>query len=199
MAESVDVALAGESGAAQAEARVGARGVPASILIGTIAVLVVLVSMPRFRAHAIHANRKDARIALDLLGAAVFAPEADERVAQTLPQVIAASASLRHRFPDARPVAAATTAGVQLLHHGYRIDTGYVIAGVERRTALVAWPDRFGVTGDVAYALTGDGAMWGHANGGLWSAGEQELATADLADEGWVPIRGPREAEAAAD
>ncbi|MEM9383383.1 MAG: hypothetical protein AAGB93_25800 [Planctomycetota bacterium] len=194
MAHSIEIAGTAEGGAATAaNVRAGSRGVPASILIATIAVLVVVVSLPRFRAHAIDANRKDARVALDLLGSAVFAPALPSRVAErasrTLPDVIRSSAALQHRFPDARAVAAA--AGVQLLHHGYRIDTGWVIEGVERRPALVAWPDRYGVTGDVAYALTGDGALWGHPNAGLWSAGEQELAVADLADEGWARLRGP--------
>lgn len=99
--------------------------------------------------------------------------------------------ALSHRFPDARP---APDTG-QLLHHGYRIDTGYLVEGFLRHPALVAWPNRYGRSGDVAYVLTADGRLHGHPNGGLWSAGTAGLMDADLSDEGWVLLF-DREADA---
>jgi len=174
-----------------AGARDASRGVPASILIGTIALLVILVSLPRFRAHALDANRADARLALSVLGTVVFDPEwtGEAPGVRGLLGVIESTPPLAHRFPDARP---ATDRG-QLLHHGYRFDTGLVLDGVKERPALVAWPDEYGKSGDVAYALAADGRLWGHLNGGLWTAGDRGLVVADLSDEGWVLLRAARE------
>jgi hypothetical protein len=175
-----------------AGARDASRGVPASILIGTIAVLVILVSLPRFRAHALEANRTDARVALNVLGTVVFDPswtgESGADGARGLLRVIESTPPLAHRFPDAR---AAAESG-QLVHHGYRFDTGMVRTGVTERPALVAWPDEYGKSGDVAYALASDGRLWGHLNGGLWTAGDRGLVVADLSDEGWVLLRTAR-------
>ncbi len=176
-----------------AGARDLSRGVPASILIGTIAVLVILVSLPRFRAHALDANRADARVALNVLGTVVFDPEwtgeAPGTGARGLLGVIESTPPLAHRFPDARRAADSG----QLLHHGYRFDTGMVLDGMRERPVLVAWPDEYGKSGDVAYALAADGRLWGHLNGGLWTAGDRGLVVADLSDEGWVLLRAARE------
>ncbi|MEM9801923.1 MAG: hypothetical protein AAGA20_16475 [Planctomycetota bacterium] len=172
-------------------------GVPAAVLVGGIALLVVLVSMPRFRAHAVAANRADARVALDILADVVFtrawtdgaaAPE-DPAEPEDLADVVAAVEMLRHRFPDARR---APDTG-QLVHHGYRIDTGYLRDGVVRRPALVAWPDAYGRSGDAAFAITAEGALWGHPNGGRWSAGTHELVEADVSGGSWTLLRASRD------
>ena len=39
------------------------EGVPGALIVATIAILVVMVSLPRFRAHVLDANRDDARLA----------------------------------------------------------------------------------------------------------------------------------------
>jgi len=162
------------------------------MLVSAIALLVVLVSLPRFQAHAVDANQSDARITLDVLGAVVFDPELEDGLAalegpDALLRLVAAVPALSHRFPDAR---AADGSG-QLVHHGYRVDTGFVLDGLESWPALVTWPEEFGVSGGAAFALTRDGRIFGHPNRGLWSAGESPLRTADLSDEGWVIVRGP--------
>ena len=54
---------------------VRSEGVPGALIVGTIAILVVLVSLPRFRAHVLDANRDDARLALGLLSERIFAPD----------------------------------------------------------------------------------------------------------------------------
>jgi len=168
-------------------------GVPSGLLIGAIALLVVLVSLPRFHAHAMDANRADARITLDVLGAEAFSADLSqdlllERGPGALSRLVQETPALKHRFPDAR--VSGDTA--QFLHHGYRVDTGFVLEGVESWPALVSWPDRFTDTGDAAFALTADGRMYGHPNRGLWSGGGSALRSVDLSDEGWTLIRPAR-------
>ncbi len=179
--------------APSASVQAAMRGVPAGILIGAIALLVVLVSLPRFHAHAMDANRADARITLDVLGAEAFNPGlAEELVLQSGPgaltRLLRNTPALTHRFPDAR---VSEDTG-QFLHHGYRVDTGFVLDGVESWPALVSWPDRFTDTGDAAFALTADGRLFGHPNRGLWSGGQSALRSVDLSDEGWTLLRPAR-------
>ncbi len=169
------------------------RGVPAGILVAAIALLVILVSLPRFHAHAMDANRSDARITLDVLGSAAFSSDlpGELGIAEgpgALIQLVRSTPSLDHRFPDAR---VAEDTG-QFLHHGYRVDTGFVLEGIQSWPAIVTWPDAFTESGDAAFALTRDGRLFGHPNGGLWSGGQSALRTVDLSDEGWVLLRPAR-------
>ena len=136
------------------------------------------------------ANRTDARITLDVLGAVAFSDElAPDLVPQSGPEALTRllrqTPALTHRFPDAR---VSEDTG-QFLHHGYRVDTGFVLDGIESWPALVSWPDRFTDTGDAAFALTADGRMYGHPNRGLWSGGRSALRNVDLSDEGWTLLR----------
>lgn len=179
--------------ATKPESATDTEGVPAALIVGAIALLVVLVSLPRFRAHVLRANRLDATTTLDVLGAVIFADEWQSAIEPGaaplhLPGVIEADERLSHRFPDARRALAAD-GRVELLHHGYLFDTGHVMDGAFRRPALVAWPAEFGKSGDAAYARTRDGAVWGHQNGGLWSGTADALMDADLSDEGWRRLR----------
>lgn len=181
----------------------GARseGVPGAMIVGTIAILVVLVSLPRFRAHALDANRADARLALGLLSERIFAPDWQAGMAgvsapDDLHEVIRRDARLDHRFPDARRVDAPGGLHDVLLHHGYLFDTGHVVVDGLRIPALVAWPEVYGRSGDMAYARTGDGAVYAHGNDGLWSGVTGALMDADLADEGWLQLSPSRQARA---
>lgn len=189
-------ASADQALSAPVEAR--SEGVPGALIVGTIALLVVLVSLPRFRAHALEANRGDARLALGLLSDRVFAPEWQAGIAggsapDDLHEVIRRDARLDHRFPDARRVDAPGGLHDALLHHGYLFDTGHVVVDGIRVPALVAWPEVYGRSGDMAYARTGDGAVYAHGNEGLWSGVAGALMDADLADEGWRQISPARE------
>lgn len=171
--------------AGQAVAEV--RGLPSGVLIGAIALLVVLVSLPRFRAHVLSSNREDAQLALVILAPVVFEQQWPEKLRVTddapdLSHVVDLTPALAHRFPDARSLEASSG----LLHHGYRIDTGFVHDGPLHRPALVAWPDDYGRSGDAAYAITADGTVYAHPNGGLWSGSGRTLALVDLSDESWV-------------
>lgn len=176
---------------------VRSEGVPGALIVGTIAILVVLVSLPRFRAHVLDANRDDARLALGLLSERIFAPEwqagmAGSAAPDDLHEVIRLDARLDHRFPDARSVDAPGGPHDVLLHHGYLFDTGHVVVEGQRLPALVAWPEVYGRSGDLAYARTGDGAVYAHGNEGLWSGVTGALMDADLADEGWRQLSPPR-------
>ena len=57
----------GASAVSRASSRPIGGGVPAVLLVGAIAVLVIVVSMPRFRAHVLDANRVDAEQTIELL------------------------------------------------------------------------------------------------------------------------------------
>lgn len=168
------------------------QGVPAAVLVGAIALLVVLVSLPRFRAHVLRANQEDARLTLDLLGQTVFAEGWLDgfdpgKAPEELFDVVLSEDRLLHRFQDARRVEGAP----QMLHHGYLVDTGNVLAGGLRRPALVTWPSTYGKSGDTAFARTRDGSMYAHRNGGLWTGPAHPLIHADLSDEGWKLVRRP--------
>ena len=178
------------------------EGVPGALIVATIAILVVMVSLPRFRAHVLDANRDDARLALGLLSDRIFAPEWQAgleggRAPEDLHGVISSDARLNHRFPDARSLEVPGGPHDVLLHHGYLFDTGHVVVNGTRVPALVAWPEVYGRSGDMAYARTGDGAVYAHGNEGLWSGVAGALMDADLADEGWQQVSPPREAPAA--
>lgn len=181
-----------------AKAASDTQGVPAAVLVGAIALLVVLVSLPRFRAHVLRANQDDARLTLDLMGQTVFAEGwldgfAPGAAPDELYDVVLSEERLVHRFQDARRVEGAP----HMLHHGYLIDTGHVVTGAPlSRPALVAWPETYGRSGDVAFARTQDGALYAHRNGGLWSGTSHPLLHADLSDEGWQIIRPPTPAAA---
>ena len=166
-----------------------AEGVPAALIVGAIALLVVLVSLPRFRAHVLRANRIDAPVTLDILGAYVFSEEwqrarTEDGAPDSLFAVIESEERLRHRFPDARRFEGPDGETI-LLHHGYLFGTGILIDGALRHPALVAWPSEYGRTGDAAFVKTGSGRTYGHDNRGLWSGSGNPLIEADLSDEGW--------------
>lgn len=160
--------------------------IPGGVIVAVIALLVVVVSMPRFRAHVVGSNRADARKTLALLGGTLFeeqwALELDGAdVPETLMGVIEAIPPLQHRFRDARRVPGST----ELRHHGYLFNTGHVLDAYGTHAALVAWPVEYARTGDAAFALTAGGELWIHANGGLWTSLERPLVDVDLSDEGW--------------
>ena len=207
-------------------------GVPAALLVSAIAVLVVVVSMPRFRAHVLEANREDAELTIGLLGGAVFrrtlptsTPMSTQRTSPGASELNRVSAEglfglvegverLRHRFRDARR----TDTPGELLHHGYRFATGYVLTGLREEDALVAWPNTYGKSGDLAFATISDGSIYAHPNHGLWSGadpstpppnvaasqesiqlapgGSQGLLNVDLSDESWVMVKRPTRAPA---
>ncbi|QDV07374.1 hypothetical protein Poly30_28980 [Planctomycetes bacterium Poly30] len=202
-------------------------GIPAALLVSAIAILVVVVSMPRFRAHVLEANREDAKLTIGLLGGAVFRntlprgvpmiPDSEGDTPGAIPaslrhldsadaglfELVRDVKRLKHRFPDARRTG---TSG-ELLHHGYRFATGYVYRNAVTEKALVAWPDAYDKSGDIAFATVSSGAIYGHPNGGLWSGadrsstvearieltpgGTQALFHVDLSDESWVLIQAP--------
>lgn len=164
----------------------GAEPIPGAVIVAMIALLVIVVSLPRFRAHVVQSNRDDVPRTLSLLGGTVFQEGWQERfpegdAPETLYGVVRGLEPLAHRFRDASPVEGST----ELRHHGYLFDTGRLFGGDGARTALVAWPVDYGRTGDRAFALTSDGQLFVHRNAGLWNGVARPLVDVALSDEGW--------------
>lgn len=164
----------------------GSDPIPAAVIVGMIALLVIVVSLPRFRAHVLRSNRDDVPRTLGLLGETVFQDGWQDRFAggqapSTLYGVVRGLRPLAHRFRDASPVEGST----ELRHHGYLFDTGRLFDGDSVRTALVAWPVDYGKTGDRAFALTSAGGLYVHRNAGLWNGAQRPLVDVALSDEGW--------------
>lgn len=164
-----------------------AEAIPGGVIVTVIAVLVVVVSMPRFRDHVVRANRADVPTALRLLGAPAFddswaAGLKADALPRTLHELVQSIDSLRHRFRDGRAVQGST----ELEHHGYLFDTGNIISNGESHAALVAWPVEYGRTGDAAFVFTAQGTVWVHRNGGLWTGIERPLVDVEMSDDGWA-------------
>lgn len=178
----------------------GTEPIPGAVIVGMIALLVVVVSLPRFRAHVVRSNRDDVPRTLSLLGGTVFqdgwqSSFPDGRAPETLYGVVRGLEPLDHRFRDASPVEGST----ELRHHGYLFDTGRLFGGDGAQTALVAWPVDYGRTGDRAFALTSSGGLFVHRNAGLWNGVTRPLVDVALSDEGWrrlatIPLPGPLQA-----
>ena len=170
------------------------QGVPGALIVGTIAILVVLVSLalpgscarcePRRRAFPSGSSRSGSSRPSGRRGWRSAAPD-------DLHEVIRLDARLDHRFPDARSVDAP---GGPRRPPPPRLPLrpGHVVVDGQR---LPAWWLARGLraSGDLAYARTGDGRstpMVTRVSGGRHGA----LMDADLADEGWrrsFPRPGP--------
>ncbi len=129
------------------------------ITLGAIFAVILVVSLPRLRALALHQNELDAIQATKLLGKSVFAMETEP----TLGGVLQIDSSLEHRLEDVEVL----EQGSLLRRHGYLFDLTRTQTG---EPAIRAWPWDCGETGYGAYVITKDAGLRGHPNAeSLWS------------------------------
>jgi len=142
--------------AAEAESTVR-RGIPLVdvAVLGLIALVVFLVSLPRLRSFALKENETDAVRALRVLAEdAVAHPEALD--SGGIAGLLAASSGHRLRLEDVEILPDA-----RLRRHGYLFASAEPAPG---RRILLAWPWEHGRTGFAVFAADSSGALRGLSN-----------------------------------
>jgi hypothetical protein len=124
--------------------------------LALIAIVVVLVSLPRLRRFALRENETDAIAMLRVL--AVDAVANREALAEGgLSALLAASTHHRVRLEDVEVLGDG-----RLRRHGYVFES---VRGAEGRSVLLAWPWEHGRTGLAAFATEPGGLVFGLPNG----------------------------------
>lgn len=149
--------------------------------LAVIALVVVLVSMPRLRRFALRENEADAVRMLRLLAAEMQALEPLSRELD-LGALVAQDVRLRERLEDVEVLE-----GGALRRHGYLFDVAKSAAG-ER--FLRAWPWEHDHTGIGAFLLIRNGDVLGNSNreGRFSGAEHPPLSSASVASGGWVAM-----------
>lgn len=148
-------------------------------VLAAVAVVVLLVSLPRLREFALRENESDARTLLARLGELCTreSPVQDGQLA-TLTEVLARAPQLAARLDDAEWL----QGGAVLRRHGYLFE----LEASAPTPVIRAWPWEHGRTGCSAFRWR-MGALEGHPNPtGEWSgmaSGEAELSPAE-----WRPV-----------
>ncbi|HEV8113250.1 MAG TPA: hypothetical protein VGR31_10795 [Planctomycetota bacterium] len=163
--------------------RRGVRFIDAAVL-GLIALVVVLVSMPRLRRFALRENETDAIRALRVLADDALAGP-DALRSGDLGGLLAASSTHRVRLEDVEVLDDG-----RLRRHGYLFSATEVAPG---RTVLLAWPWDHGRTGLAAFAIEPGADPVGVANEDGRFSGPDRPPPADLdrEDTGWSRITSP--------
>ncbi len=169
-------------------------GSPARVLLGALALVVVLVTLPLLRSLALRSNEMDALRALDLMGREVFAAGSP---VSAVGELFGEDRPMSDRLPDTRLL----EGGRLMFHHGYLFE---IVPTTDGGRALRAWPLSHGETGLGAFTSPGPGQLLGHPNqAARWSGTGaappvHPHAGADTAPaaEGWRPMllsasRGP--------
>ncbi len=171
-----------EAAAAKADAAVrrGFRFIDGAVL-GLIALVVVLVSLPRLRRFALRENESDAIRALRVLADDALADQDALRTCD-LGALLAASSSHRVRLED-----------VEVLEGGRLRRHGYLFGAVEQapgRRVLLAWPWNHGSTGLAAFAIEPGADPLGLANEDGRFSGPERPPPPDVSsgDAGWIPL-----------
>ena len=140
--------------------RVRGFGSPARILLGALALVVVLVTLPLLRSLALRSNEMDALRALDLMGREVFAAESP---VTAVGELFGQDRPMSARLPDTRLL----EGGRLIFHHGYLFE---LVPTTDGGQVLRAWPLSHGETGLGAFTSSGPGQLLGHPNqAALWS------------------------------
>jgi hypothetical protein len=138
----------------QATAKRGLSFVDAAVL-GLVALVVLLVSLPRLREFALRENELDAIRALRVLSEDAV-EHADVLAAGDLGALLAASSDHRVRLEDVEVLP-----GGRLRCHGYLFAAALADGA---RPVLVAWPWEHGSTGIAAFAIEPGGEPLGLRN-----------------------------------
>lgn len=124
--------------------------------LALIAIVVVLVSLPRLRRFALRENETDAIAMLRILAVDAIANR-EALLAGGLSALLATSTGHRVRLED-----------IEVLDDGRLRRHGYVFESVcdaEGRPVLIAWPWDHGRTGVAAFAVEPGGPVFGLPNG----------------------------------
>lgn len=168
------------SAKAETSLKRGLSFVDAAVL-GLVAVVVLLVSLPRLRDFALRENELDAIRALRLLSEDAAA-HADALAAGDLGALLAASSDHRVRLEDVEVLP-----GGRLRCHGYLFAAALASGG---RPVLVAWPWEHGSTGLAAFAIEPGGEPLGLRNDdGAYSGPDGPLPPSPAISGEWIPIR----------
>jgi hypothetical protein len=149
----------------------------ASVLLA-VAVVVLLVSLPRLREFALRENEADARTLVARLGELC----ARETHAGSLAQALEREPQLVARLDDAEWL----DQGRVLRRHGYLFE----LDASRRPARVLAWPWEHGRTGLRAFRWEA-GVLQIHSNrAGAWS-GAQAPPLEDASGDGWRPVDAP--------
>lgn len=135
----------------------GKRGISfvGAATLALIAIVVVLVSLPRLRRFALRENEVDAIAMLRILAADALAHR-EALGAGGLSALLAASTDHRVRLEDVEVLGDG-----RLRRHGYVFEA---VRGVDGRRVLLAWPWEHGRTGLGAFAVEPGGPVLGLPN-----------------------------------
>jgi hypothetical protein len=157
----------------------GALSVSGVLTLSAVALVVVLVSLPRLRGFALRENESDAASMLALLGES-WRARAETAAGPDLAALLRADRDLARRLEDCRPVGAG-----RLLRHGYLFDAVEPEPG---RWALRGWPWHAGQTGRAAFVWSAEAGLCGHPNDGARYGGPDAPPPHDPSGPGWRPL-----------
>lgn len=149
------------------------------LTVGAIALVVMLVSIPRLRAFALRENELDAMRMLRAL-ATHPAPTGVDPSRMDLAAVVAHDAALKRRLEDLEFVD-----GGRLRRHGYLFDRA---VGPSGEPMLRAWPWAHGQTGRGAFVWTPQRGLLGCANEDGRFSGDGGAPEAGDVDKTWLAL-----------
>jgi len=161
----------------QARSRSGRLRTMDVLTLAAVALVVLLVSLPRLEDLAIRENEDDAaRLALRL---AVLAEDGGPAPVESL---LASAPDLAQRLDDVEML----SEGRVLRRHGYLFE---VLPGEGPAESLRIWPWEYGRTGRVAFVWTPEGGLLVHANAAASWTGPGGPPPASHAGSGWCDVR----------
>lgn len=151
------------------------------LTLAAVAVVVLLVSLPRLRDLALRENESDALWLTQQL-----AELAGARESQSVQDLLEGAPDVRRQIDDAEFLAG----GRLLRRHGYAFEVLPRSGPEPTTTAVRAWPWQAGRTGATAFVWTSSRGLVVHANReGRWSGERPPLPETD-ASAGWQPADG---------
>ena len=149
------------------------------LTLAAVALVVLLVSLPRLRDLALRENESDALWLTQRLSEL-----ATVRESRSVQELLEAAPDLRRQIDDAQYL----EGGRLLRRHGYAFEVLAQPGAADGSLAVRAWPWRAGRTGGSAFVWTASGGLLGNANrAGRWSGERAPPTEADEAGE-WAPV-----------
>jgi len=152
-----------------------------ALTLAAVALVVLLVSLPRLRDLALRENESDALWLTRRLSELASAPDP-----HSVQELLAAAPDLLRQIDDAQYL----EGGRLLRRHGYAFEVLETPGAEDGSMAVRAWPWRAGRTGGSAFVWTASGGLVSSANrAGRWSGERAPPAEARPAGE-WAPVPG---------